>query len=183
MARFVLITALFAVASGFQLAAVPMRPNMAVSREAPVQIAMQEGGSKSTVIGAAAVGGIVGVYLFHELSAGVILASILAYGATQTSGTYGEVSKTAGDAASKVYSKTIELNEQYDVLPKAKSAIDTVTTAASNINSNYGITAKIDEQLKLSEATAKVTSKFDEVKSSVTEKVSDLKTKASSAEE
>lgn len=55
-------------------------------------------------------------------------------------------------AASKVYGKTLEINEQYDVLPKAKSALDVVSTAAGNLDSNYGITKKIDEQLKLSQS-------------------------------
>ena len=69
---------------------------------------------------------------------------------------------------------------QYDVLPKAKGALDTVTTAASNLDANYGITSKIDEQLKLSQAIDNVSDKIDEVKSSVTSKVDDLKSKASS---
>ena len=51
-----------------------------------------------------------------------------------------------------MYSKTLELNEQYDVVPKAKSALDTVTTAAANLDANYGVTAKIDDQLKISAA-------------------------------
>ena len=42
-----------------------------------------------------------------------------------------------------------------------------------------GITSKIDEQLKISQAVDKATAKIDEVKSSVTYKVDDLKSKAS----
>jgi len=80
-----------------------------------------------------------------------------------------------------VYGKTLELNEQYDVLPKAKGALDTVTTAAGNLDANYGISAKVDEQLKLSQAVESVTSKVDEVKSSLTAKVDDLKSKATSS--
>merc|ERR1719231_680917 len=105
---------------------------------------MEEPSDKAVVIGAAAVGGILGVYLFHELSAGVILGGVGAYAAT-LSNSFGEGAKTAGSAAAKVYSKTLELNEQYDVIPKAKSAVDTVTTAASNLDKNYGLTAKVDE--------------------------------------
>merc|ERR1712072_197305 len=105
-----------------------------------------------------------------ELSTGVFLAALFAYGSTLTNG-FGEASKTAGSAAAKVYGKTLEINEQYDVLPKAKSAIDTVSTAAANLDSNYGISAKIDDQLKLSQAVEKVTAKVEEVKSSVTDKV------------
>merc|ERR1719230_1351780 len=181
MARLFFVAALLAVVSGFQSPVSQMpRSRVAASRVAPAAITMEEPSDKAVVIGAAAVGGIVGVYLFHELSTGVILACIGAYGATLSNG-FDEGVKTAGTAAAKVYSKTLELNEQYDVLPKAKSAIDTVTTATSNLDKNYGITAKIDEQLKISAAVEKVVDKVDEVKSSVSDKVSDLKVKADSA--
>ena len=56
-----------------------------------------------------------------------------------------------------------------------------VSTAAANLDANYGITAKIDDQLKLSQAVEKVSDKVEEVKSSVTSKVDDLKAKASSS--
>merc|ERR1719164_411371 len=138
---------------------------------------MQEA-SKATVIGAASVGGILGVYFFHELQSGLILACILAYAAT-TQSQFGEASKTAGDTAVKVFDKTLELNAQYDLLPKIKSATDTATTAAGNLDKNYGITSKIDKKLQLSAAVDKASAKVDELKSSVTSKVDDLKAKAS----
>merc|ERR1712050_490454 len=131
----------------------------------------------AVIVGAAAVGGLVGIYLFKELSTGVILACIAAYGATLSNG-FGEAAKTAGGAASKVYAKTLELNEQYDVLPKAKSALDTVTTATSNLDKNYGITKKIDDQLKISAAVEKVADKIEEIKATVGEKVEELKASA-----
>ena len=56
-----------------------------------------------------------------------------------------------------------------------------VSTAAANLDANYGITAKIDDQLQISAAVDKVTDKIDEVKSSVSSKVDDLKSKASSS--
>ena len=62
----------------------------------------------------------------------------------------------------------------------AFSRVPAVSTAAANLDANYGITAKIDEQLKLSQAIDNVSDKIDEVKSSVTSKVDDLKSKASS---
>merc|ERR1712134_117245 len=108
---------------------------------------------------------------------GLILAAILAYAAT-TQSKFGDYSKTAGDTAVKVYDKTLELNAQYDLLPKIKSATDTVVVAGSNLDKNYGFTSKIDEQLKISQAIDKATSKVDELKSSVTGKVEDLKAKA-----
>jgi hypothetical protein len=181
MARLFSIAALLAVASGFQTPVSQMpRSKVASSRVAPAAITMEEPSDKAVVIGAAAVGGVIGVYLFHELSTGVLLAITGAYGATLSNG-FGEAAKSAGSAASKVYSKTLELNEQYDVLPKAKSALDTVTTATSNLDKNYGLSSKIDEQLKISEAVEKVTDKVSEVKASVTDKVDDLKAKAESA--
>lgn len=147
------------------------------SRVASEQLIMQESSDKSVVIGAAAVGGIAGVYLFHELSAGVLLAGALAYSAT-LSNEFGSSVKTMGGAANKAYNKVVEVNEQYDLLPKTKTALDTVTTAAGNLNENYGITNQIDEKLKLTATAKELTAKVDEVKGSVSTKLTDLKSKA-----
>merc|ERR1711935_450303 len=130
--------------------------------------------SKATVIGAAAVGGIVGVYFTGELQSGLILGAALAYAST-TASQFGNYAESAGETAVKVYDKTLELNAQYDLLPKIKSATDTATTAANNLDKNYGITSKIDEKLKLSQAVEKATAKVDELKSSVTGKVDALR--------
>merc|ERR1712207_89961 len=100
--------------------------------------------------------------------------AILAYSST-TASKFGGYAESAGETAVKVYDKTLELNAQYDLLPKLKSATDTVTTAASNLDKNYGFTSKIDEQLKISQAVDKAGSKINELKSSVTDKVDDLK--------
>merc|ERR1712128_206189 len=102
-----------------------------------------------------------------------IFAAILAYAST-TASQFG----SAAESAVKVYDKTLELNAQYDLLPKLKSATDTATTHASNLDKNYGITSKIDEQLKLSQAVDKASAKVNELTSSVTNKVDDLKSKA-----
>jgi len=182
MARLFVLAAVLGLASAFQAPATKLAGSSQVAaamqpRVAAVQMA-EEPSSKAVTIGAAAVGGIVGVYLFKELSTAVFLACLLAYGSTLSNG-FGEASKTAGGAAAKVYGKTLELNEQYDVLPKAKSALDTVTTAAANVDSNYGISAKVDEQLKISASIEKASAKVDEIKASVTDKVDDLKSKAS----
>merc|ERR1712216_122363 len=104
---------------------------------------------KGAIVGAAAAGGIVGVWLFHELQTGLILAAVLAYAAT-TQSKFGNFAKTTGETAEKVFDKTLELNAQYDVLPKVKSVTDTVVTAGSNLDKNYGFTSKLDEQLKIS---------------------------------
>merc|ERR1719253_1194566 len=181
--RVTLFAAIAAAAAGFnapasKAALASARPAVAAPRFAAVQ--MSEPTDKAVTIGAASVGGIIGVYLFGDLGTAVFLACLGAYGSTLTN-SFGSASKSAGNFASKAYSKTLEINEQYDVLPKAKSALDTVSTAAGNLNENYGITAKIDEQLKISAAVDKVTDKIDEVKTSVTSKVDDLKSKASSS--
>jgi hypothetical protein len=181
MARIVILAACIALASGFQSPALTSKVG-ASKLVAPVRTAavtMEEPSNKAVTIGAASVGGVLGVYFFHELSTAVVLAVALAYGSTLTNG-FGSFSKTAGSSAAKVYSKTLELNEQYDVVPKAKGALDTVTTVASNLDANYGITAKIDDQLKLTSAVESATSKISEVKDSLTSKVDDLKSKASS---
>merc|ERR1719345_114292 len=179
MARCFLSLALVASASAFSgVAPVPVTSKMAMSRVAArtPELEMQAS-SKATVIGAAAVGGIVGVYFFHELQTGLILAAVLAYAST-TASSFGSFAESSGETAVKVYDKTLELNAQYALLPKLKSATDTATTAASNLDKNYGITSKIDEQLKLSQAVDKAGAKVNELKSSVTNKVDDLKSKA-----
>jgi hypothetical protein len=183
MARFVLLAAFAALACGFQAPAAPASKLGLSKLQQPARVAavtMEEVGGKATTIGAAAVGGILGVYFFHELSTAVVLSVALAYGSTLSNG-FGKFSTTAGSSAAKVYSKTLELNEQYDVLPKAKGALDTVSTAAANLDANYGITSKIDDQLKLSAAVEKATDKLEEVKGSLTAKVDDLKSKATSS--
>merc|ERR1719217_742043 len=144
---------------------------------APVPAASKLSISKVTVIGAGAVGGILGIYFTGELQSGLILGSVLAYAST-TSSKFGGYAESAGETAVKVYDKTLELNAQYVLLPKIKSATDTVVIAGSNLDKNYGFTSKIDEQLKISQAIDKATSKVDELKSSVTGKVEDLKAKA-----
>lgn len=68
------------------------------------------------------------------------------------------------------------------MLPKAKTALDTVSTAAGNLNDNYGITAKIDEKLKVSEYLSLAESKLEDVKGTVTTKIDDLKAAADKKE-
>jgi len=137
--------------------------------------------SRAKVLGAAAVGAAAGVYLGGDLQGGLLLGTATAYAAT-TASQVGGYAEKAGEVAVKAYDKSKELNTQYDLLPKLKSAADTAVTASSNLNKNYGITAKIDEQLKLSQAVDKAAAKVDELKASVTDKVGDLKAKASESE-
>ena len=122
MARCFLSLALVASASAFSgVAPVPVTSKMAMSRVAArtPELEMQAS-SKATVIGAAAVGGIVGVYFFHELQTGLILAAVLAYAST-TASSFGSFAESSGETAVKVYDKTLELNAQYDLLPKVST--------------------------------------------------------------
>ena len=128
MMRKVLVACLAAAASGFNAPASKLnlaaaRPAASTPRFAAARMA-DEPSDKAVTIGAASVGGILGVYLFGDLGTAVFLACVGAYGSTLTNG-FGNASKNAGSFASKAYGKTLEINEQYDVLPKAKSAIDT----------------------------------------------------------
>ena len=63
------------------------------------------------------------------------------------------------------------------VLPKAKSALDTVVSVADNLNRNYGLTDKIDEKLQLSARAESLTEKFNAQKDKLTSKVDELKAK------
>ena len=127
MLRITLFAALAAAAAGFNA---PMskasvsaaRPAVAAPRFADVR--MDEPSDKAVAIGAASVGGILGVYLFGDLGTAAFLAIVGAYGSTLSNG-FGDATKSAGTFASKAYGKSLEINEEYDVLPKAKSALDT----------------------------------------------------------
>merc|ERR1719197_2416493 len=137
MMRLTIVAAFAAAATGFNAPASKLslgaaRPAASAPRFATVQMA-DEPSEKAITIGAAAVGGILGVSLFGDLGTAVFLACVGAYGST-LSNSFGSASKSAGSFASKAYGKTLEINEQYDVLPKAKSALDTVSTAAANLD-------------------------------------------------
>ena len=127
MMRTTLIAALAVAAAGFNAPAskAALAPRAAVSAPRFADVSMQTDPSdKAVTIGAASVGGILGVYLFGDLGTAVFLACLGAYGSTLTNG-FGSATKSAGTFSAKVYGKTLEINEQYDVLPKAKSALDT----------------------------------------------------------
>merc|ERR1719356_1705078 len=106
--------------------------------------------NKATTVGAAALGGLAGVYFFGEVQDLIIWSLIGAYLSTVNNGV-GDVTRKGGDIAAKVYNKAVDINEEYDVLPKSKNAVDAVLTAANNINKNYGLTASVDEKLGISE--------------------------------
>ena len=64
------------------------------------------------------------------------------------------------------------------VLPKAKSALDTVVSVADNLNKNYGLTDKIDAKLQLSARAESLSEKFNSQKDKLTSKVDELKATA-----
>jgi hypothetical protein len=124
---------------------------------------------KATIIGSAALGAIFGAQV-GDMSDVILYSLIGAYGAT-LSNNLGENVRKGGDAAVKAYDKAVDVNDKYDILPKGKKTADAVFSVADNINTNYGITEKIDSRLMLSDKfdtlKATVDSKLDDVKSSV----------------
>jgi hypothetical protein len=161
------------------LAANPAAPRMSTARSATRQVKnvrMDEPGDKAVTLGAAALGAGLGVWLTGELTTAAVLSAGAAYATTLDNG-FGSATKSAGSFAAKAYDKTVEINEEYDLLPKAKGVADAAVNVAGNLNKNYGITDKIDEKLKLGAALDKATDKFDELKS----KVDDVSSKAKSS--
>lgn len=118
MVRALLSLALVASASAFGgVMPAPTSSKLALSRVArTADVQMQE---KSVIVGAAAVGGLAGVYLTGEIQTGLIFAAVLAY-STTTASKFGNFAKGTGENAAKVWDKTSELNEQYDLLPKVR---------------------------------------------------------------
>merc|ERR1719261_1678799 len=131
-------------------------------------------------IGAAAGAGLIGIQLTGDLTTSAVLAIVCAYGTTLSNG-FGSATQSLGAACAKVYDKTLDIQEEYELIQKAKSAIDTTVTVADNLNQNYQITGKIDEKLKLSSAVDKVLASVDDIKDTTTAKVDDLKAKATRA--
>mmetsp|Transcript_109801 Transcript_109801/g.189946 ORF Transcript_109801/g.189946 Transcript_109801/m.189946 type:complete len:216 (+) Transcript_109801:128-775(+) len=135
----------------------------------------EEPTDKAVTVGAAALGGALGVQFTGELLPSVIIALVFAYLSTLSNG-LGGATKSAGSLAAKAYKKTLEINEEFDVLPKVKGATDTVVTAADNLNKNYGVTDNVVATLQLKELSDKV----EDLKSDVGNKIDDLKSAASS---
>jgi hypothetical protein len=97
MARIFFLAAIVALASGFQAPAAS-KVGFSSQLAQPARTAlvtMEEPSAKATTIGAAAVGGIVGVYFFHELSTAVVLAIAFAYGSTMNN-KFGDFTSSAG---------------------------------------------------------------------------------------
>ena len=81
-----LVAALVASASAFGgVAPVPAASKLSISKVAArTPLVEMQASSKATVIGAGAVGGILGIYFTGELQSGLILGAILAYASTTT---------------------------------------------------------------------------------------------------
>merc|ERR1719313_434642 len=134
----------------------------------------EEPDEKAKTIGAAGLGGVLGLVLFGSLPATIAFTALGAYAATKS-----DAVKSAGGAAANVYNKAVDLEQEYEVLPKAKSAVDTVVTVADNLNNNYGLTDKIDEKLQLTGRIDSLSEKFTAQKDKLTARVDELKEKAS----
>lgn len=148
-------------------------------RGGDVKMSMEEPDDKAIAIGAAALGATLDVGLLEgDLPSAALAALLFAYASTLSNG-LGDATKSAGSLAAKAYGKTVEVNEQYEILPKAKSAADTITTVAGNLNANYGLTEKLDEKLNISPKLEKLTDKIEDVKGKVTSKIDEVKDAAS----
>jgi hypothetical protein len=141
-----------------------------------------EPSSKAVTIGAAALGAVAGVVLTGEVTTAAAFAAAAAYATTLDNSVGGAV-KTGGSLAAKAYDKTLEINEQYDVVSKVKGATDTVVTVADNLNKNYGVTDKIDEKLKIRATYEKATDKLGEVKDQLSSKVDEISESATKSKE
>ena len=130
MLRTLVSVALLSVAAGYSPSAAFRMPVHARAARASAPVVMvDEPSDKAKTIGAAAVGGLLGIQLTGELSTGVVFAIALAYGSTLTN-KFGEVSNTLGGAGAKVYGKTLELNEQCAPAPAAPRPWTLPSTAA-----------------------------------------------------
>jgi len=127
-------------------------------------LAVSEDTQKVSVgFGAACVGGLLGVYLTGEITTAAIFALVFAY-ATTKGGVVGDTARSAGSAYDKVYTKTVELNDEFELTNKAAKAADFVVAAAQDVDESYQITARVDEKLKLSQAADSLSEKFDGAK-------------------
>merc|ERR1719412_2797592 len=155
-------------------------PYLGATRAGYPMMAVQERpepSPKALAIGAAAAAGLLGVQLTGELTTGAVLAIVFAYGTT-LSNEFGSATRSLGSACSKVYDKTLDLQEEYELIQKAKAAIDTTLTTADNLNQNYQITGKIAEKLKLSTAVDRARASVDDFRATASSKVEDFKSKA-----
>jgi hypothetical protein len=152
------------------------------TRVSQVRAAADEPSDQAVTIAAAAVGGLAGIQLFGELTPALGLCLLAAYGTTKT-GDFGNAVKSVGRISAKAWNKGTELNEQYELLPKGKTALDTTLRTASNLNANYGITEKIDQKLLLSSKIDKVNDKISDFKNKVSDKVTELGDKATTSKE
>jgi hypothetical protein len=142
---------------------------------------MEELRDSTKTAGAAGAGALAGVFLGQDVVTIGVLALAFAY-ASSLPNQLGKSVSSVGEVAAKAYIRARDINEEYDVLPKAKSAADTVFRIADNLDTNYGISEKIDEKLKLSEKVDKVKDKFDETKAKLTDKVDELTASATKSD-
>merc|ERR1719401_631088 len=116
------------------------RPAFAATKDRLTMAQMEEEpGSKtktSVGVGAAGAGALLGVFFQQDILTVGLLALAAAY-ATTLGNEVGDAAKSVGGVAAKAYDKGKEINEQYDVLPKAKGAPDTVVNVVDNLNQNY----------------------------------------------
>lgn len=160
----------------FKLAVNPLKALGALSLALKCGAAAEEPSSgRAATIGAAAIGGVLGIQIFHGLSSAVVLALILAYTSTLTNNV-GGATKMVGLFAVKAWTKIRQINDQYEVLWKAKNVTDVVMQAAKGATDKVLVVvdkvnpkpfAKIDNKFKLSQALGKLSDKVKEVERAI----------------
>ncbi|KAG8469474.1 hypothetical protein KFE25_005929 [Diacronema lutheri] len=187
MYRATALAALVACASGFELAAVrPMRVSAFSAARAPsvvapvaqrssraVMMAEEEVSPQESAIAVALTGAFLGIYVFDNIITAGVLAALASY-LTTTDSQAGDIATSTGAFGFKTYKSIVKFAQEKDLLPKAKTVTDKVVSALQAVDNNYGITAKIDEKLLISDKVSAATDKLAEVKSTVTSKVDEL---------
>lgn len=181
------LAALVACASGFEMTAprpasvsafsavrAPRVAAPVVARSSrAIVMSSEEPSSQESATAAALTGAFLGIYVLDNLLLAGILAGLTAY-LTTTDSQAGDIVSSGGALVSKSYKATVKFVAEKDLLPKAKTLTDKVVAALAAVDNNYGISAKIDEKLMISDKVASATEKISEVKSTVTSKVNEL---------
>ena len=104
------------------------------------QVAVKTAGGTSTMVGAAAMGGIAGAMLLGPMTA-VAAAGAAAYATTRTD-TAGDVARSTGVAAATTATSLKKFNDTHDITGKTRDAAVAAAAKAKEVNDKYGITTK-----------------------------------------
>ena len=97
--------------------------------------------STNIVAGAAAAGGVMAFGILGSMTGGMVAAGAAAYATTRKDG-LGDVAKAVGRAAVAAATKGRELNDEYKISERARSAASEGYRAARQLNDKYEVTDK-----------------------------------------